>query len=407
MGGCRKDAMVAALPPPSMAVIVVVREYEETEKERTAVVALERRCEVGSSGKASLFTDQLGDPVSRVRNSPSFLVLVAEVKDEIVGVIRGCIKTVTTRNGCLAKLAYVLGLRVSPSHRRMGIGLNLVRRMEEWFRSNGAEYSYMATDKDNEASVRLFTGDRLGYAKFRTPSILVYPVFAHRLRLRRRIAVLQIPRSDAEVLYRRRLSSVEFFPNDIDAVLNNPLSLGTFVAFRRRREIETVEGFLTDPPESWAVMSVWNCKEVFKLELRGVSALKRGFARATRAVDRACPWLRIPSVPDMFRPFGFYFLYGLGGEGPDAKGLLRALCAHAHNMAREGGCGVVATEVAGLDPLRSGVPHWKMLSCAEDLWCIKRLGKENSVDDGGDDDDGDDWTRSVPGPSVFVDPREV
>ncbi|KAK1275137.1 hypothetical protein QJS04_geneDACA001613 [Acorus gramineus] len=374
-----------------MAVIVVVREYEETEKERAAVVALERRCEVGPSGKASLFTDQLGDPVSRVRNSPSFLVLVitvAEVQDEIVGVIRGCIKTVT------AKLAYILGLRVSTSHRRMGIGLNLVRRIEEWFRSNGAEYSYMATDKDNEASVRLFTGDRLGYAKFRTPSILVYPVFAHRLRLRRQIAVLQIHRSDAEVLYRRRLSSVEFFPNDIDAVLNNPLSLGTFVA----------KGFLTDPPESWAVMSVWNCKEVFKLELRGVSALKRGFARASRAVDRACPWLRIPSVPDVFRPFGFYFLYGLGGEGPDAKGLLRALCKHAHNMAREGGCGVVATEVAGLDPLRSGVPHWKMLSCAEDLWCIKRLGKEDRVDDGVVDDD---WTRSVPGPSVFVDPREV
>ncbi|KAK1291702.1 hypothetical protein QJS10_CPB17g02330 [Acorus calamus] len=406
MGGWKDMVVVAAEPPPappqSRAVTVVVREYEETERERRGVEALERLCEVGPSGKASLFTDQLGDPVSRVRNSPSFLMLVAEVEGEIVGVIRGCIKTVTSRNGCLTKLAYLLGLRVSPSHRRMGIGLNLVRWMEAWFRSNGAEYSYMATDKDNEASVRLFTGARLGYTKFRTPSILVHPVFAHRRRIRRRsLALLEIPRSDAETLYRRRFASVEFFPDDIDAVLKNPLSLGTFVAFRRRKANETVESFLADPPESWAVVSVWNCKEVFKLELRGVSALKRGLARASRIVDRACPWLHVPSMPDVFRPFGFYFLYGLGGEGPDAAELVRALCAHAHNMAREGGCGVVATEVGALEPLRSGVPHWKMLSCAEDLWCIKRLGKVDS------DDDGEDWTKSAPGPSIFVDPREV
>lgn len=36
---------------------------------------------------------------------------------EIVGVIRGCVKTVTRGNSVYVKLAYILGLRVSPTHR--------------------------------------------------------------------------------------------------------------------------------------------------------------------------------------------------------------------------------------------------------------------------------------------------
>ena len=64
----------------------------------------------------------------------------------------------------------------------MGIGLKLVHRMESWFRDNDAEYSYMATERDNLASIKLFT-DKCGYSKFRNPSILVNPVFAHRARV--------------------------------------------------------------------------------------------------------------------------------------------------------------------------------------------------------------------------------
>jgi hypothetical protein len=36
---------------------------------------------------------------------------------EIVGVIRGCVKTVARGNSDYVKIAYVLGLRVSPKHR--------------------------------------------------------------------------------------------------------------------------------------------------------------------------------------------------------------------------------------------------------------------------------------------------
>ncbi|KAK3221222.1 hypothetical protein Dsin_008247 [Dipteronia sinensis] len=393
--------------------VVVVREIDEN-KDRFGVEDVERRCEVGPSGKLCLFTDLLGDPICRVRNSPAFLMLVAEIGEEIVGMIRGCIKTVTcgkklSRNGknkhlpVYTKVAYILGLRVSPSHRRMGIGLKLVTRIEEWFRETGAEYSYIATENDNYASVKLFT-DKCGYSKFRTPSILVNPVFAHRLDVSSRVTVIRLGPSDAEALYRRKFSTTEFFPRDIDSVLNNKLTLGTFLAVPRGTYTpESWPGsdlFLSNPPESWAVLSVWNCNDVFKLEVRGASLVQLTLAKTTRIVDRVFPWLRIPSVPEVFSPFGLHFMYGLGGEGPRAVKMVKALCGYAHNLAKESGCGVVATEVSSGDPLKLGIPHWKKLSCAEDLWCIKRLGEDYSDGSVGD------WTKSPPGLSIFVDPRE-
>ncbi|KAG0490675.1 hypothetical protein HPP92_007538 [Vanilla planifolia] len=397
----------------SKKVEVVVREYD-AEKDLSGAEAVDRMCEVGPSGTVSLFTDLLGDPICRVRHSPAFLMLVAETtgpEKGIVGIVRGCVKTITCGKKTprpsaavaapiYTKAAYILGLRVSPCHRRMGIGLKLVERMEDWFRSNGAEYAYMATEKDNEASLRLFT-DRCGYTKFRTPKLLVQPVFAHSLGPR--AALISLRPTDAESLYRRRFSATEFFPRDIDAVLRNPLSLGTFLAVLSGSASAwtgSIDRFLAEPPESWAVLSVWDCKSLFRLEVRNAPLLWRGLSWTTRAVDRVLPWLRVPSVPDLFRPFGGYFLYGLGGDGPSAASLLRSLCRHAHNMALAGGCSVIATEVSASEPLISGIPHWR-LSFDEDLWCIKRLAEEYSDGAIGD------WTRSPPGSSIFVDPREV
>ncbi|XP_072981337.1 probable N-acetyltransferase HLS1 [Typha angustifolia] len=394
---------------------IVVREYHP-EKDRAGADSVDRVCEVGTSGKVTLYTDLLGDPIARIRHSPAYLMLVAETSGparEIVGLIRGCVKTVTcgkkthrstnTISPVYTKVGYILGLRVSPSHRRKGIGLRLVRKMEEWFRDKGAEYAYMATDKDNEASLRLFTG-RCGYSKFRSPSILVHPVFAHRLRISRHVSIVVLPTSDAELLYRRRFSTVEFFPRDIDAVLSNPFSLFTILAVTgtdgEPYRWPGVDAFLASPPGSWAVASVWDTGAVFQLELRGVSRIRRAIAAASRAVDRSAPWLRIPAFPDLFRPFSAWFLYGVGGEGPDAAEAASAICRHVHNLAR-GRAAAVATEVAEYEPLRKGIPHWRKLSCDDDLWCAKRLAEEYSDGEVGD------WTKSVPGKSIFVDPREV
>ncbi|KAF4382354.1 hypothetical protein G4B88_011306 [Cannabis sativa] len=390
-----------------MMMMICVRELD-LRKDSMAVEELESKCEttVSSTNKMCLFTHLLGDPISRIRHSPSFLMLVAEVgveNKEIVGIVRGCIKTVTTSTTTdnttpiCTKLAYILGLRVSSSHRQKDIGCKLIKEMENWFIKNGAEYSYMATELDNQPSLNLFT-QKLHYTKFRTPSVLVQPVFAHSLpTYANRVAIFKLTPTEADSLYRARFSATEFFPTDIDRVLNNKLHLGTYVAVPVG---SSMDAFLSEPPESWAVASVWNCQEVFKLEIRGASRSRRLAAKFTRVLDKALPWMRIPSVPAVFRPFGMVFLYGLGGEGPRAERMVRALCGHAHNMAKELRCGVVATEVASQDPLRLAIPHWDSLSCANDVWCVKRLVK------GYGDGPLGDWTKSKPGLSIFVDPRE-
>ncbi|XP_042494060.1 probable N-acetyltransferase HLS1 [Macadamia integrifolia] len=415
-------------------VVVVMREFDP-ERDSKEVDEIERVCEVGQSGQTSIFTDLLGDPICRIRHAPAFLMLVAvmvkgEEEREIVGMVRGCIKTVTcgkklSRNGknggndslkpkpvpvpvplhvpVYSKTAYILGLRVSPSHRRMGIGLKLVCKIEEWFRENGVEYSYMATEMDNEASVKLFT-ERCGYSKFRNPSILGHPVYAHRVSITNRVRIFELSPFEAEALYRRRLSTTEFFPRDIDTILNNRLNLGTFIAVPSRGYSYSWPGldhFLSNPPDSWAVLSIWNSKEVFSVEVRGASLAIRGLAKSSRIVDNAFPWLGIPSMPEVFKPFGFHFLYGLGGHGPDSVKMIKSLCRFAHNFAREKGCCAVVTEVSKMEPLKVGIPYWKKFSCEDDLWCMKRLGEDYSDGSLGD------WTKSPPGISIFVDPREI
>jgi hypothetical protein len=183
-------------------------------------------------------------------------------------------------------------------------------------------------------------------------------VFRHALKPSRRVSIVELDAREAELLYCWHFANVEFFPADIDAVLSNDLSLGTFMALPSGAQWESVEAFLASPPPSWAVLSVWNCMDAFRFEVRGAPRLMRTATGATRLVDRAAPWLGIPSIPNLFAPFGLYFLYGLGGAGPDAPRLARALCREAHNMARDGGCGVVATEVGACEPVRVGVPHW-------------------------------------------------
>ncbi|PNY04515.1 hypothetical protein L195_g000939 [Trifolium pratense] len=146
--------------------LIVIREYDE-EKHKVEVEKLERLCEVGQRGKPSLVTDLLGDPICRIRHFQLHVMLVAEYgkEGEIVGVIRGCVKTVARGNSAYVKLAYVLGLRVSPKHRRFGIGTKLVEHLEEWCKQKGAK----------------------------TLTMLVQPVHAHYKPISTSIAVLRLP----------------------------------------------------------------------------------------------------------------------------------------------------------------------------------------------------------------------
>ncbi|KAJ0983891.1 hypothetical protein J5N97_002247 [Dioscorea zingiberensis] len=398
---------------------VRIRSFDKR-KDGSRVEELERMCEVGSTKSPFLFTDTLGDPLCRIRNSPSYKMLVAELGEEMVGIIRGSIKIVsvgnpkpnpnTTPNEGEAKVGYILGLRVSPLFRRRGIGLLLVCKMEEWFMANLVDYAYMATEKKNEASIKLFA-DKLGYSKFRSSMILVNPVKQHVVHIPSNVVIEKLTLAQAENLYRKFMSSTEFFPKDIDRVLTNKLSLGTWIAHAQGESWNGLEDDRSSSssssistPTSWAMLSVWNCVEVFKLRVGRAPCACVLLAKVSRLISRVLlPCIRVPSMPDLFTPFGFYFMYGIHGEGLLASKLVNSLCHHVHNLAVEReDCKVIVTEIGGSDELRHHIPHWKFLSCSEDLLCMKALMISKN-----EDIPFTDWTKTPSPPTLFIDPREV
>ncbi|CAL0307734.1 unnamed protein product [Lupinus luteus] len=379
----------------------IIRSYEG-QSDRVQVEDLERRCKVGQSESV---LDTMGDPICRIRNSPMYKMLVAEQNNELVGVIQGSIKMVILNSHeppkDLAKVGYVLGLRVAPHYRRKGIASSLVQRLEEWFRSNGVEYSYVATDKENHASLTLFM-DKFCYTKFRTPAILINPVNYHHLfRISSNIEIARIKIEKAESLYRRFMGSTEFFPSDIENILRNNLSLGTWVAYFKGDNSFGPNGQV---PNNWAMLSVWNSGEIFKLRLGKTPLSCLLFTKGCSLIDKMFPCLKLPNLPDFFDPFGFYFMYGMYHEGPFSGKLVRGLCKFVHNMvakSKDENCKIIVTEVGGRDhDLIHHIPHQKLLS-SPDLWCIKALKNE------GTNTCHELTLTNTPSKSLFVDPREV
>ncbi|KAG9453547.1 hypothetical protein H6P81_006451 [Aristolochia fimbriata] len=390
---------------------IEIRSFDKQRDDAARVEALEKKCEVGPR---DLVIDTMGDPMCRVRNSPQSKMLVAELGEELVGVVRGSIKMVTLKSSScgMAKVGFVLGLRVSPLHRRRGIGLRMVQSLEDWFRINSVDYAYMATEKDNRASLRLFM-DKLGYVMFRTPAVLVNPVTRRPARISGKVEIRKIEAEQAECLYRRFMGSVDLFPHDIDAVLKNKLSLGTWVCYPKGeyswKEEDAGGGDepLLIPSSSWAMLSVWNCGDVFKIKVgRGRASSNIAF-KILSFIDRALPCLRLPSVPDFSGSFGVYFVYGVHGEGPQAGLLAKSLCQFAHNMAADesGDCKAVVVATGGGDPMKRCIPHWKMLSCPEDMWCIKPLINHDDMKK--TQSEGAAAAAAEKGAALFVDPREV
>lgn len=259
----------------------------------------------------------------------------------------------------------------------------------------------MATDCTNEASINLFT-IKCSYKKFRTLTMLVQPVHAHYKPIGSGIEIVKLTPHLSESIYRRIFANSEFFPRDIDTILRNKLNYGTFMAFPKNFSWDPNAEIINNLPPSFAILSVWNTKEVFKLQVKGVSALAYAGCMGTRLLDACLPWLRLPSFPDVFRQFGVHVLYGLHMEGQHASRLMKSLCAFAHNLARDDvACGAVVAEVGQRDPVREAIPHWKRFSWAEDMWCIKRLGDESEKCEPSD------WMNRQSSSSViFVDPRD-
>lgn len=279
-----------------------------------------------------------------------------------------------------------------------------MEKLEKWCKEEGAEYAYMATECTNEASINLFTL-KCDYVKLRTPTILVQPVHAHYKAIDPRITIIQLVPQLAESIYRQVFTNSEFFPKDIDIILSNKLNLGTFMALPNGA-LQKWDPKSSQLPPCFAILSVWNSKEVFKLQVKGVSWLKYALCIGSRILDAWMPWLRIPSIPDVFRPFGVYSLYGLhmeGGKG--ASQLMKSLCGFAHNMASDDlGCGALVAEVGRMDPVREAIPHWRRFSWAEDLWCMKKLSTKDYENESCVVPN---WITSRPStPVIFFDPRD-
>ncbi|OAY63069.1 putative N-acetyltransferase HLS1 [Ananas comosus] len=379
--------------------MIRVREID-MERDLVAVEELEKRVEVGS-----LIVDELGDPMFRIRHAPDHIMLVAEYGEskDIVGVVRACVKMVTrgrpptSSKPAYVKVAYILGLRVSPSHRRRGIATALVQYVETWSSCRGAAYTYMSTTAENAPSLALFTNHRLSYSPFRRPLILAHPVHSHNLPFPSRRPIRRLSPTSAAALYARLLppSSAELLPLDFPSLLSHHLTLGSFLA-------------ISSSSSSFALLSVFDSTRAIRLRIaKTPSLLLRTSMAILRALDTCMPWARIPSIRDVFKPFGIYILFGLCMSGSDGPSLLHSLCRFAHNLAmRNPACAFVVADVGSRDPARTAVPHWRCFSSDQDVLCVKCLRGNTNIDD---DDDDDDWIASPP-PSdkmIFVDPREL
>lgn len=277
-----------------------------------------------------------------------------------------------------------------------------MQTLEEWFKQQGATYAYMATDCTNESSINLFT-KKCSYVKFRTPTMLVQPVHAHFKPIGSDIAILRLTTKTAESIYTRVFKDSEFFPRDIDAILNSRNSLGTFIALPKEKHGPKTNRLDRDFPTDYAILSVWSTKDVFRLQMKGVSRLTHACCSGSRLLDSCMPWMKLPSFPNVFDKFWVYFMYGMHMEGREGPRLMKSLCAFVHNIGRhDGGCGAVATEISPSDPVASAVPHWKRLSWAQDIWCLKKLSDKPEMLD---------WSSSTTSSSsssvIFVDPRDI
>lgn len=276
--------------------------------------------------------------------------------------------------------------------------------MEMWCKQNDAEFAYMATERTNHASLNLFT-KKFNFVKFRNPTVLVQPVHLHYKPLPSNISVVRIHPQLAVKIYSCVFSNSEFFPKDIDSLLNNNFNLGTFMALPKK-SLANWEPKTGKLPSTFAILSTWDTKEVFKLQVKGVSSLKHVACLATRVLDAMVPWLEIPSVPNVFKNFGFYFMYGLHMGGKDGSRLMKNLCKHVHNLARDDvDCKVLVAEVGQMDPVRYAIPHWKRFSWDEDIWCMKKLHETDVTSNNNCDHD---WVKSPnSSPVIFVDPRDL
>ncbi|XP_050372551.1 probable N-acetyltransferase HLS1 [Argentina anserina] len=386
---------------------VLIRKFNE-DTDIEVVGKLERSCELESKRGVSIFTNMMCDPLCRIRFYPVHIMLVAQLleNEELVGVVRGCIKHVGTGFGGHV-MGCILGLRVSPTHRRMGIGFQLMNSVEEWLLRNGAQYTFLATERNNTASTNLFTA-KCSYMNISSLIIYVQSTCSSAKHLlHQTIKIEKLHVDQAISLYENRLRGKDIFPTDMDVILKEKFSLGTWVCYFKGQgwiNLDSEEynhGTITKTQSSWVIFSIWNTCEAYKLRIRESHPLSYFHATLSHAREKIFSWLNIPqSNVSLQSSLGFLFLYGMHGEGEQFGELMKSAWNFALGLGQNmKHCELIITEMGLCDPLLRHVPDNPNISRIHDLWYAKSLSSRNT-------DDEDDLLMKGPLGNVFVDPRE-
>ncbi|XP_061990070.1 probable N-acetyltransferase HLS1 isoform X2 [Rosa rugosa] len=386
----------------------LIREFS-ADTDIEVVGKLERNCELGSKRGVSIFTNMMCDPLCRIRFYPLHIILVAQLleNEELVGVVRGCIKHVGTGFGGVYVMGCILGLRVSPTHRRMGIGFQLMNSVEEWLLRKGAQYTFLATERNNTASTNLFTS-KCNYENISSLIIFVQPICSSAKHLLpQNIKIEKLHVDQAISLYENKLRSKDISPTDMDVILKEKLSLGTWVCYFEEQGWINLDsegnnkGTITKTQSSWVIFSIWNNCEPYKLHIRKSHPLRYFHATLNHAREKIFSCLKMPqSKVSVQSSLGFLFLYGIHGEGEQLGELMKSVWNFALGLGQNvKDSKLIITELGQCDPLIKHVPDNPSISRIHDLWYAKSLSSHHP-------DDQDALLMKGPLGNVFVDPRE-
>ena len=273
---------------------------------------------------------------------------------------------------------------------------------------NGAEYAFLATEKNNDASINLFT-NKCKYVSLSSLVIFVHPIISFPAKhIPKDIKIEKVNMEQAISLYRRTLRAKELYPLDMDSILKEKLSLGTWVSYYKdegcrlnvQRMVESEDIITNEITSSWIIFSIWNTYEAYKLQLKKSQPLRFLHTTLNHARDKIFPCLRMSVSESLCTPFWFLFLYGLHGEGENLGELMESIWRFTSRLGESlKDCRVVITELGFGDALVNHVPLTASMSCIDDIWYTKRISSHSDEND-------DELLMKRQIGNVFVDPRD-
>lgn len=297
----------------------------------------------------------------------------------------------------------------------MGIGQKLVSSIEEWVVKNGANYTFLATEKTNIPSRNLFT-IKCNYLNLSSLVIFVHqPISSTSTTSHipnndfpQHIKIEKLHVDEAISLYTNKLRhKKEFYPADIDVILKEKLSLGSWICYFEDEDEDVMIG--KTQSSSWAIFSVWNNScDTYNNNNNMLQITKSYFSlrflhsSLSHARKRISQCMRNSVSESSSDSFGYIFLYGLHGEGENVGKLMKYIWDFTSRSIlgkKVKDCKVIITELGVCDPLIKHVPKESCISCINDVWYAKNLVTNVSDKD-------NELLMKGPIGNVIVDPRD-